>query len=308
LRSDIDHPAPGIKHMNFQISYLLSRFENDVPIGLSFIQGDQDAGAVAPDYRNPTRFFGPAGQDRTHQLSFGPIFDLAGGFQFSAIGHVDSPLPLTLFLPRAQGGGNIFMNDVTGEGTTGDIVPGSNVGSFGRSLKAGSLNSFINGYDSKSAGQLTPAGHALVSAGLFTEQQLGLLGATTPVPCPTGQQSFLANGVIPCINTAPTGNAGLGWLKSIDLRLGWAHKIKERVILQPSVTFYNAFNFANFDGPADLPSGVLGGVPGFNINNLTNFAPCAMCSAKQGTRIGPGSGTFSLGAPRELEFALKISF
>jgi hypothetical protein len=41
-----------------------------------------------------------------------PIFDLAGGFQFSAIGHVDSPLPLTLFLPRAQGGGNIFMNDV----------------------------------------------------------------------------------------------------------------------------------------------------------------------------------------------------
>jgi len=56
LRSDIDHPAPGIKHMNFQISYLLSRFENDVPIGLSFIQGDQDAGAVAPDYRNPRGF------------------------------------------------------------------------------------------------------------------------------------------------------------------------------------------------------------------------------------------------------------
>jgi hypothetical protein len=80
------------------------------------------------------------------------------------------------------------------------------------------------------------------------------------------------------------------------------------VILQPSVTFYNAFNFVNFDGPTDLPSGVLGGVAGFNINNLTNFARCAMCSAKQGTRIGPGSGTFSLGAPRELEFALKISF
>ena len=87
------------------------------------------------------------------------------------------------------------------------------------------------------------------------------------MPYPAGQQSFLANGVIPCINTAPAGNAGLGWPKPIDLRLGWAHKTKDRVTLQPSVTFYNAFNFANFDGPADLPGGVLGGAAGFNINN-----------------------------------------
>jgi len=310
LHSNVDHPFRGVKHLNYQISYSLSRFENDVPTGGSTISGDQDFLAAARDYRHPNQFFGPAGQDRTHQLSFGPIFDLAGNLQFSAIGHIDSPLPLTLFLPRdgAAGAGDIFISDVTGDGTVGDVVPGSNVGAFGHSVKSGDLNNFINGYLSKSAGQLTPAGQAVVAAGLMTPADLTALGGVTPGACPAGQTSFLANGVIPCISNAPGNNAGLGWLKSVDLRLGWAYKVRERVTLQPAVTFYNAFNFANFDGPANLPSGILGGSPGFNINNVTNFTTGDCTNCKSGTRITPGSGTFSLGAPRELEFALKISF
>ncbi len=310
LRSNVDNPVRGIKHLNYQISYALSRFENDVPTGGSTISGDQDFLAAARDFRSPNRFFGPAGQDRTHQLSFGPILDLAGGFQFSAIGHIDSPLPLTLFLPRTSTAtGDIFVNDVTGDGTLGDVLPGTNVGAFGRSVKPGGLNNTINNYLSNSGGKLTPAGQALVSAGLMTQADLTALGGVTPTACPSGLVGFQANGVIPCINSAPAGNAGLGWLKSIDLRLGWAYKIKERVTILPAVTFYNAFNFANFDGPANLPSGVLGGNPGFNINALTPFSTSASClTCKAGTRITPGSGTFSLGAPRELEFALKVSF
>jgi hypothetical protein len=314
LRSDVDHPFRGVKHLNYQVSYAFSRFENDVPTGGSTISGDQDFLATARDYRNPTKFFGPAGQDRTHQLSFGPIFDMAKGFQFSAIGHIDSPLPLTLFLPRTPTStANIFISDVTGDGTTGDVVPGSNVGAFGHSVKSGDLNKFINGYLANSGGKLTPAGQALVSAGLMTPADLTALGGVTPTACPAGQIGLQVNGVIPCINNAPAGAASLGWLKSIDLRLGWAYRIKERVTLQPAVTFYNAFNLANFDGPSNLPSGILGGSPGFNINNLTSFSArgfaAGTCDAcKNGTRITPGSGTFSLGAPRELEFALKISF
>jgi len=297
LRSDVDHPVRGIKHLDYQVSYALSRFENAVPIGGSAIAGDQDFLTGARDYRNALKFFGPAGQDRTHQLSFGPIFDLTGGFQFSAIGHLDSPLPRTLFLPRA-GAGDIFISDVTGDGTTGDIVPGSNVGSFGRSIKSGSLGNFINGYLSKSAGQLTPAGQVLVTNNLMSQAQLTALGATTPVACPSGLTGNLANG-LPCINTSPGNEIGLSWLKSVDLHLGWTYRIKERFAIQPSLTFYNAFNFANFDGPANLPSGILNGVGG-SVSNLT--------SANRSTRIGPGSGTFSLGAPRELEFALKFTF
>lgn len=309
LRSNVDHPFRGVRHLNYQVSYALSRFQNNVPTGGSSISGDQDFLAAARDYRSPNRFFGPAGQDRTHQLSFGPIVDMAGGLQFSAIGHVDSPLPLTMFLPKTStANADIFINDVTGDGTTGDVVPGSNVGAFGRSVKPSGLNNFINGYLSKSGGQLTPAGQALVAAGVMTQADLTALGGVTPTACPSGAVGFQANGVIPCINTAPAGNAGLGWLTSIDLRLAWQYKIKERVTLTPAFTFYNAFNFANFDGPANLPSGILGGNAGFNINALTPFSNSGCATCKSGTRITPGSGTFSLGAPRELEFALKISF
>jgi hypothetical protein len=314
LRSNVDHPFRGVKHLNYQISYSFSKFENDVPTGGSAIAGDQDFLTPARDFRNPTRYFGPAGQDRTHQLSFGPIFDMPRNFQFSMIGHIDSPLPLTLFLPKTStANADIFIDDVTGDGTTGDVVPGSNVGAFGHSVKPNNLNNFINGYLANSGGKLTPAGQALVSNGLMTQADLTALGGVTPTACPAGLVGFQANGVIPCINSAPPNAAGLGWLKSIDLRLGWAYKVKERVSIQPAVTFYNAFNFANFDGPANLPSGVLSGNSGFNINALTPFSrsgfaagTCVDCKA--GTRITPGSGTFSLGAPRELEFALKITF
>jgi hypothetical protein len=307
LRSDVQSPFRGATHMNLQISYAFSKFQNNVPTGGSTIQGDQDFLTAARDYRSPNRFFGPAGQDRRHQLSFGAIIDLVKGFQLSGIGHIDSPLPLTMFLPQEFQGGDIFINDVTGDGTVGDVVPGSNVGSFGRSVKANGLTHFVSNYLSTAGGHLTPAGQALVNAGIMTQQDLVTLGATTPVSCSVGQQGFLSDG-IPCTNTPPRSNAGLGWLKSIDLHLGWTYRIKERVSLQPSVTFYNAFNFANFDGPANLPSGVLGGTPGYNLNNLTNFSACTSCSAKQSTRIGPGSGTFSLGAPRQAEFAIKLTF
>ncbi len=290
LRSNVDHPFPGVKHINVQVSYALSRFQNDVPVGSSTIQGDQDFLAAARDFNHPNKFFGPAGQDRTHQLSFGPILEFPWGIQFSAIGHLGSPLPLTMLLPR-QGTGDIFINDVTGDGRGGDVVPGSNVGAFGRSVKAGGLGNFINNYNSNFAGQLTPAGQALVTSGLFTAQQLQALGAVTPT-----------------LQAPPPGNVGLGWIRSVDLKLAWNYKVKERFTIQPSISAFNAFNFANFDGPANLPSGILDGSAGFAINNLTGFAPCQGCSAKQGTRVGPGSGTFSLGAPRQLEFGLRVTF
>jgi hypothetical protein len=298
LKSDVDHPLPGLRHLNYQVSYALSRFESAVPIGGSTIAGDQDFLATARDYRNPLKFFGPAGQDRTNQFSFGAVFDLLRGVQFSTIGHLDSPLPRTLFLPRV-GAGDIFISDVTGDGTTGDVVPGSNVGSFGRSMKPGDLGKFINGYLSNSAGLLTPAGQVVAGANIgITSADLVNLGGATPGACPAGISGNLANG-LPCINTPPAGNIGLGWVKSVDLGLAWNYKVKERFTIRPSLTFFNAFNFANFDGPANLPSGILNGNGG-SVSNLT--------SANRSTRIGPGSGTFSAGAPRELEFALKFTF
>lgn len=295
LRSDVNRPLPGIKSMNLQISYALSRFENNVPTAANAGQvfGDQDFLNNAVDFDNPNHFMGPASQDRTHQLSFGPIFFLPTGLRVSFIGHIDSPLPKTLFLPEEGGGGEsgeIFRTDVTGDGTVGDVVPGSNVGDFGRNISPSSLNTFINKYDATSAGQLTPAGQALVSAGLFTSGQLTSLGAVTPN-----------------IVDAPAGNAGMGWLKSVDFGLAWDLKVKERFTLQPSFTAFNIFNFANFDGPTGQLDGKLDGTPG-SVNGTTGFASTCGTTCRASDRTGPGSGVFSLGAPREIEFGLRVIF
>jgi len=296
-----------VTHMNMVVSYALSRLQSNYPYTVNLgqqVSGDQDFLNNAADWDHPNKYFGPAAQDRTHQLSFGPVFNIAHGPVLSFIGHLDSPLPITMTLPQLNGGGvpgEIFRTDVTGDGTAGgeagqggDIVPGSNVGSFGRSISPSNLNNFINKYNSTYAGQITPAGQALVNAGLFTQSQLVALGAVTPT-----------------IANAPAGNVGMGWLRSVDARIAWPIKIRERFTIEPSFTAFNMFNFANFDSSVNSLSGILQATPGSSVNNVTAFS-AAGCStgttARCGDRLGPGSGVFSLGSPRELEFGLKISF
>jgi hypothetical protein len=312
VRSNVQHPFRGVSQMNLVFSYALSRLDSNYPYTVnvgSQVSGDQDFLNPGVDWDHPNRYFGPAAQDRTHQISFGPVFQLAHrGPLVSFIGHIDSPLPLTLVLPQLGGGGQpgeIFRTDVTGDGTNGypagnggDIVPGSNVGSFGRSISPGDLNSFINSYNSKYANQLTPAGQALVTANLFTSSQLAALGAVTPT-----------------LDTAPAGNVGMGWLRSVDFRFAWPITLRERFVIEPSVTAFNMFNFANFDTSVNSLSGILQSsalgvtTPGVSVNNVVGFSTnCTTGNCRAGDRVGPGSGVFSLGSPRELEFGLKVKF
>ena len=100
--------------------------------------------------------------------------------------------------------------------------------------------SYIDAYDSKYAGQLTPAGQALVTANLFTTSQLQQLGAVAPT---------LAN--------APAGQVGMGGLFYADLGLTYIAKIHESITLQPSITFYNVTNSQNFDQGSNILSGIL---------------------------------------------------
>jgi hypothetical protein len=87
---------------------------------------------------------------------------------------------------------------------------------------------------------------------------------------------------------------------TVDLKLSWAHTIKEKLVVQPSVGFYNLFNFANFDLPGNALSGLLTGAAG-QINGTTS-------SSHEITRVGVGTGVYSLGAPRQIEFGLRITF
>lgn len=301
LKQDVANPVTGVKHVNMQVSYSFSRYVATAR--------DNDFSTFATDFANPTHFIGPNALDRTHQISFGGYMDLRGGFQLGLTGHFDSPLPSNVLLPVSGGAGGIFQTDVTGDGTgdggvsnrgAGDLLPGTNVGGFGRSFGVNGLNKLINNFNTNMVGQATPAGQVLISNGLFTLNQLQALGGVIGGSTPTASAAFGP------LQLAPPGAIGQAWLRTFDVSLGWAYKIKERVTLRPGVSFFNVFNFSNFDGPAVPFSSILDGSVG--SPNGTTSALEHNSAAGNALRLGLGSGVNSLGAPRAIEFQLKISF
>jgi len=292
LKDDVHNPFRGVKYMNLQVSYSLSRYVATAR--------DSDFINFPTDYANPLAAMGPNGLDRTHQLSFGGVMDLPARFRLSLIGHFDSPLAANLTLPTSGGPGGIFQTDITGDGTgdgsvpsnggVGDLLPGTKLGAFGRSVSVSDMNKLISHFNTTFVGTPTPAGQALISHSLFTSEQLSeLQGVIGPTP----------------LAVAPQGAVGQAWLKTFDLGLNWGYKIKDRVEIRPGVTFYNVFNFSNFDGPAVPFSSVLDGTPG-SPNGTTNAGRHGPDG--NSLRLGLGSGVNALGAPRVVEFELKLSF
>ncbi len=287
LKQRLDHPFRGVSNLDMQASYQLQRY-------VAAAQ-DNDFINIATDFNKPQYYLGPNGLDRKQQISFGGTMDLPLHFRLGLIGHFYSPLPVTLTLnPTGQPGG-IFVTDITGDGTGdgsyasnggyGDVLPGTNIGSFGHGVNAKNINTYITNYNNTDAGQPTPAGQALINAGLFTLGQLqtpGFLGVQQP-------QAL-----------APTNEAGMGWLRAFDTSLNWIYKFRESVTIQPGVSFFNVMNFSNFDGPANPLSGVLSGAVG-SINGTAGEQPAS-------NRLGLGSGVFALGSPRVIEFSMKVNF
>lgn len=297
LRANVAHPFAGVRAMNWVVSYSLSRYLGSAQ--------DSDFVNTAVDNNHPTAALGPNGLDRTHQFSFGGTMIVPGGFRVGAVGHIYSPLPQDMLLPGA-GTGGIFQTDVTGDGSgdgsgvypNGDPIPGTKLGAFGRKVKTNDLNSFINNYNSTVAGNATPAGQVLISNGLFTLAQLQALG-----------------GVLPQVALAPDGQVGLGWLKTFDLKLSYPRKFGERFSLEPSVSVFNAFNNSNFDLP-NAPIGNILNLAGSACdptappatNNCNGTINSTTSVQHNSNRVLPGSGVFDLGAPRVVEFGLKLSF
>jgi Carboxypeptidase regulatory-like domain len=285
---NMNHPLRGIKHANFQVSYTYSKFTNSGGSSpTSPGASDQDFVISAVDFRDPNGFSGPSTLDRPNQLNFGGYFDLPLNFRLGFVSHFWSALPTSIQVPSSAGGssnttGEIFLSDFTGDGTVGDLMPGTTVGNFGRGISINGLNSLINNFNSTIATNVTPAGQALIDAGLFTQAQLMALGAH-PTP----------------LTPAPADQADMRGMRAFDLTLAWEGKIHERFTISPSVGFYNLFNFANFDLPGNALSGSLTASAG-SINGTSN--------ATRPDRVGVGTGVFALGSPRVIEFGLKFTF
>jgi hypothetical protein len=280
-RQHVKNPFRGVGTLDLQINYTLSRFVSD---GGS----DQHFTPNAWDFRNPTAFIGPTAEDRTHQFKFGATFEFAHrGPRLSLIGGFASPQPSDLRLPTQGTVGEIYRSNVTGDGQTiGDFLNSAatgigHPGTFMRSVTPGNLSAYIANFNSTFAGTLTPAGQALVSAGLVTQAQLVTLGA-----------------VVPTVQAPPPNNAGNGYYKDVDTILSWPFKFRERLTISPSVSFFNTFNFVNFGALSGLTGGggaINGTISGTNAGTNT-------------VRVGRGSGVFAVGAPREAEFGLRFDF
>ena len=301
LIENVKNPVRGVRGLNLQVSYSLSRFENSGGATASNPgASDQDFIINAADNAKPNRYFGPSVLDRTHQISFGGYADLPGGFQMSLLSHFWSPLSTSLVVPNTNlGPGEIFRTDFTGDGTTQDPLPGTHVGNFDRGINAASINKVITNYNNTVAGQATPAGQVLIQNNLFTLAQLQQMGdGVAPYVCQA--PPVVDNPQLCSPPSSPGSEVNLSWLRALDMKFSWRHTFYERVTVEPSAGFYNLANFSNFDLPGNALSGLLTGGSG-NINGTTP-------SGHNTNRVGVGTGVYALGSPRQLEFGLQVSF
>jgi hypothetical protein len=164
-------------------------------------------------------------------------------------------------------------------------MPGTTNGSYMRDFGLNGLNAAINNYNATQGNQPTPAGQVLIQHGLMTVAQLQAIGAVAPV----------VSNTVPDQLTMP-------WVKATDLRISWKHTFYERYTIEPNVGIYNIFNFANFNLPPGTMSGWLNEGAG-SINSIQGGTGEVLPY-----RTGAGTGVFGLGAPRAMEWGLKLSF
>jgi hypothetical protein len=92
----------------------------------------------------------------------------------------------------------------------------------------------------------------------------------------------------------------------MDMRVAWPIKIKDRVTIEPSASVFNVLNFVNLFQPGNLPGASL--LPGQNGLLAPNVLGGVTAGGSTPFRAGFQSGTYALGAPRQFEFGLRISF
>ena len=273
---------------DLQLSYTFSKFVTN--------GGDNPTqSTVAHDFRDAALYRGPSALDRRHQVTAGWTLESRWGARLAFVGRYASAAPLLPSMLVSSGNpqatpGEIFRTDFTGDGSPGDLFPIRNPGPF-KALSNSSLASDISTYNSTVAGALTPAGQALVIANLFTKSQLASLRGTAPY-----------------IVVPPAGQLSNEAFKSLDAAISWPLKLGERLSIEPSARFFNLLNLANFQPLSGQLAYYFPGpgqptAAGAGSANGTPSGP-----ARDVLRTSSGSGVYNYGAPRQVEFGVKITF
>ncbi len=213
-----------VREMSYTVSYALSR----ATATNGSAREEFVAGPTFNDNFNSA--YGPTGNDRTHIFTAGAIMAVPFGFRINQIWSFRTATPISLttpFLDSFSSTNSIFTTDLNGDGLAGDLLPGTNVRALGRSVKSfKELNRLITNFNTNYAGSLTPAGRALVNAGIFTEAQLRALGATIkPIA------------LVPETNPWPFEN-----VINLDARISRPIRLKETASIDPSLDVFNVFN------------------------------------------------------------------
>ena len=157
---------------------------------------------------------GPLANDVTHILNLAGVVELPSHFRLGLNFSYASAPPFSAFV------GGIDFN---GDGTTNDLLPGTTVNAFNRSLRRADLERLVAGFNQTHAGRTDAKGAAI-----------------RPLPLP-GRYWFGDN------------------FQSLDLRLGREFVFEERWRLSLIGEVFNLYNVANLSGyGGDLTSAAFG--------------------------------------------------
>ena len=282
------HPFRGVVNSNFQVSYSLSRAVSNSKGGSNGLF----AGTGPYDQDCANCNIGRTDSDKSNQISLSGSFTIKYGLQIGAVGHFFSAPPATLTLSGITGGSQIFKTDLDGDGTTGDLLPGTLPGAYMHQIRGIGLSQIINQYNATVAGTETPAGKALVAAGLLTPAQLTALGGVVQPLAPAQSHPLQES-------TTRTLDG------SVKYPITYFKRYRERLVLTPGVTMYNVTNMSNhgvFSGLVDTTTtgtATFGSLNGPNTQGIFDTGRVLR---------GTGNGTYDQGGPRTTEFSLKLDF
>ena len=290
FKQDLTIPYFAFRAESFRISYTLSKFVSS--------GGDNPSGSsLAYDFRDAALYRGPSPLDRRHQISFAGTLDTRWGPKILFAGRIASPAPSVLSLASPSGSpqtapGEIYRTDFTGDGTAGDIFPPiPKAGTFTPPAGSGSIYKAISKYDATQAGALTPAGQALVTAKIITPSQLSIL-----------------HGTVPFVVIPPLNQVSNPWFKSFDTAVTWPLHWRESIVIEPRISLYNIFNLANFAPLSGQLTYYFPGVSQPSSGGIGSVNGTPSGAARDVLRTGFGTGVYNSGAPRQLEFGVKVTF